>query len=218
LVAYDTNGAVWASNTGGHPGTVLSLQSDGNLVAFDGNRPVWSTGTAFIDDPVCGRLEPGQEMRVDQPITCVNGVKLLLQADGNVVLCHGSKGVWATNTGGKSTRIFAMQGDGNLVAYDANSRPVWASDTGGKPNTSLVLRKDGNLSCNRAEAVSLAVLSRCPRSMTPVLSSFRRPAPRLEPNTRESDRAKIAYAIGGMHEWNRARWADAVNDLAGGGT
>ena len=37
--------AVWASGTFGHPGAYLAMQSDGNLVIYQGSTPLWATGT-----------------------------------------------------------------------------------------------------------------------------------------------------------------------------
>ena len=47
LVLYDWyNQPLWASNTSGHPGATLSVQTDGNVVIYDpSNRPLWATNT-----------------------------------------------------------------------------------------------------------------------------------------------------------------------------
>ncbi|MDO0925309.1 protein kinase [Streptomyces sp. TG1A-8] len=47
LVVYDGDAKpVWASRTSGHPGAVLSLLNDGNVVIRQGGEVVWQTGTA----------------------------------------------------------------------------------------------------------------------------------------------------------------------------
>jgi hypothetical protein len=38
-----------------------------------------------------------------------------------------------------------MQGDGNLVMYNAADRPVWASNTAGHYDAFLVVQNDGNV-------------------------------------------------------------------------
>ena len=53
--------------------------------------------------------------------------------------------LWASNTAGTSAGFTAMQGDGNLVVYDALGNYVWASDTWGNPGAFLVVQGDGNL-------------------------------------------------------------------------
>jgi len=61
---------------------------------------------------------------------------LLVQSDGNVVLNDYPNGAthWSTNTGGKGTAPYhlTLQGDGNLVLYDATSTPLWQSGTAGQ--------------------------------------------------------------------------------------
>jgi hypothetical protein len=41
--------------------------------------------------------------------------------------------------------ILAMQGDGNLVLYNASGTPLWASGTAGMGSSHLVMQDDGNL-------------------------------------------------------------------------
>ena len=49
LVVYNASGAaVWSSVTWGHPGAYLVVQSDGNLVIYDGASPIWATNTNFF--------------------------------------------------------------------------------------------------------------------------------------------------------------------------
>jgi hypothetical protein len=38
-----------------------------------------------------------------------------------------------------------MQGDGNLVVYDASATPLWMSGTAANASARLVLQSDGNL-------------------------------------------------------------------------
>lgn len=177
LVLYMLGGparAVWASNTGGHPGAVAVMQGDGNLVVYGpGGVPLWDSHTGG---------HPGNST-------------LAMQSDGNLVI-YGPGGVplWDTSTyiysvlpapggtrlvAGQSLRSpsgqyqFTMQSDGNLVLYgprgatwashtgeggsfailqptDGNlvvygpSGAGWASTTGGYPGDSLVVQNDGN--------------------------------------------------------------------------
>lgn len=69
--------AIWASNTAGHPGSVLQMQNDGNLVVYaPGHMAIWGTGTD-------GHF----------------GTVLQMQDDANAVLyAPGHVAIWATNT------------------------------------------------------------------------------------------------------------------------
>lgn len=85
---------------------VLIMQSDGNLVIYGpGRRAYWASDTGG---------HPGAFLGV--------------QSDGNIVIYDGGRALWATNT--NVAQRFAMQEDGNLVAYTATGGPVWASNTG----------------------------------------------------------------------------------------
>ncbi|NOT75061.1 MAG: DUF4476 domain-containing protein [Cyclobacteriaceae bacterium] len=60
LVLYNTNSAVWSSNTYGNPNAVLVVQNDGNMVIYVGNRSIWATNTAQqeIVEPVQEFVQP----------------------------------------------------------------------------------------------------------------------------------------------------------------
>ncbi|HEY2353992.1 MAG TPA: CHAP domain-containing protein [Gaiellaceae bacterium] len=77
---------VWQSQTGGHAGAYLALQSsaDGNLVVYSGSaKPLWAT-FGFL---------------ANQPRPTFPGDKLCVQTDGNIVLYSTSGApVWATMT------------------------------------------------------------------------------------------------------------------------
>lgn len=81
------------------------MQSDGNLVIYRGNTPLWNTNT-------------------------FNGEHFLMQRDGNAVL-YGSNGqsLWSSGTHNTGANRIVMQDDGNLVIYNGNNAPVWASGT-----------------------------------------------------------------------------------------
>ena len=70
---------------------------------------------------------------------------LYQQNDGHVVLYHNGVAIWtAVGTYGIGT-TFVMQGDGNLVAYDAAVRPLWNSKTNGHPGAYLAIQNSGNI-------------------------------------------------------------------------
>ncbi len=77
------------------------------------------------------------------------------QGDGNVVLYGPNGAMWASNTGGASTRL-VMQGDGNLVLYN-NYQPVWATgSTGGNSSAVLYVQNDGNVVVYRSNGTTWA--------------------------------------------------------------
>ncbi len=62
-----------------------------------------------------------------------------------MVLYQGLAPIWATNTSGRATSSFAMQGDGNLVLYAASGAAIWNSRTSGAPGAFLAIQDDGNV-------------------------------------------------------------------------
>lgn len=85
----------------------LCMQSDGNLVIWDGPNPIWSSGTW------------------GQP-----GAELFLQGDGNLVLWRNGVAIWNTAVYSGGERVLSMQDDGNLALY-ANGVARWSSIFGG---------------------------------------------------------------------------------------
>ena len=53
--------------------------------------------------------------------------------------------VWWSGTNGRSAGLVGMQGDGNLVIYDAAVTPLWMTGTAANASARLVLQSDGNL-------------------------------------------------------------------------
>jgi hypothetical protein len=94
------------------------------------------------------RLQPGQQLNVNEELTSNNGwLNLVMQGDGNLVLYRTQviQPLWASNTAGQPVSRVVMQGDGNLVAYSPQDVPFWATGTDGNPGASMVLQDDGNL-------------------------------------------------------------------------
>ena len=94
----------------------LVLQTDGNLVIYDGapgQNPIWATGT--------------WNLPTDRRPTHTD-----MQTDGNLVLYNDTnQPAWATGTFGPNyiNPYLEMQDDGNLVIYHNGRTPVWASGT-----------------------------------------------------------------------------------------
>lgn len=97
-------------------------------------------------------LSPGEFLvREDVPgpseLVSTNGrYRLVLQADGNLVLYRKSDGksLWASGTNGTAVRQAIMQSDGNFVIYGFNGA-LWASHTHGRSGCFLVVQDDGNI-------------------------------------------------------------------------
>ena len=83
------------------------LQTDGNLVLYDGQTAIWATGTS------------GQTVS-----------QAAMQADGNLVLVGpGGAVVWEARTGGHPGGRLVLQDDGNAVVYAIDGRPLWSTGT-----------------------------------------------------------------------------------------
>ncbi len=63
--------------------------------------------------------------------------RLVMQADGNLVLYTKNRALWATNTDGNPGARATMQTDGNLVVYTSAGKAIWASSTVGTGNRGL---------------------------------------------------------------------------------
>ena len=102
----------------------LIMQTDGNLVGYEGNAPFWATGTN-------GKTVPVPTGFLSLP-RLAN--KAIMQADGNFVLYAAVNEVqvpvWATNTNGRGGTRLVMQNDRNIVIYNNANQAVWASNTG----------------------------------------------------------------------------------------
>jgi hypothetical protein len=85
-------------------------QGDGNLVLYDGGRPIWASGTAGRMAGVC-----------------------IMQGDGNLVIyTPGGHPGWASNTAGHAGARLIAQDDGNTVIYLPSGQPIWATNTVGQ--------------------------------------------------------------------------------------
>jgi methionine-rich copper-binding protein CopC len=178
VVIYSGTTAIWtAQPTTLLPGQsmvspngdfVLTLQTDGNLVEYNGaGTAVWASGTQ------------------GKTVT-----EMIMQGDGNLVLYGGSTAVWASNTSGNpgaslglqnngalvissgGTQVWTadltvqqngvllpgeaisspngqytlvLQSDGNLVKYNSSGAAMWSSGTAGQTVTQMIMQADGNL-------------------------------------------------------------------------
>lgn len=117
----------------------------------DLNKPVTSgwQGVGRYSYFGSDRLTNGQTMTSGHYILSENvEFALVFQSDGNLVLYHGSKAIWNTNTDGTGANRLKMQTDGNLVLYNS-TRAVWASNTTHNGSSYVKLQTDGNLVIRR---------------------------------------------------------------------
>jgi hypothetical protein len=124
-----------------------SLQHDD----ADGVRSIY--GIPVARDRLYGgaRLMPGQS------ITSTNNrYRLLMQADGNLVLYDAVErsAPWSTKTAGLAAGHVIMQSDGNLVLYDGQGQDRWSTATPGHTGAYLMVQNDGNLVIYRIDGDS----------------------------------------------------------------
>ena len=81
------------------------MQNDGNFVIYRGNKFIWQTKT---------NNNPGAKAEFR-----ANGNFVLLGANNSAP--------FSTNTPNMNGKKLVMQGDGNLVIYNFSGRPIWAS-------------------------------------------------------------------------------------------
>ncbi|GIF18205.1 hypothetical protein BJ973_008832 [Actinoplanes tereljensis] len=173
FVLYHEATPVWWTDTSGRPGSSVVMQADGNLVIYRADGlAIWASNTSgsavdrlvLLDngdlvllgkdgqivkqlyDSVQNILGVSQSLYPGQDLQSSNGhYRLIMQTDGNFVLYLDKKAVWWTDTSGRPGSSVVMQGDGNLVVYDADRAAVWASDTSGTAADRLVLYDNGDL-------------------------------------------------------------------------
>jgi hypothetical protein len=93
-------------------------------------------------------MRPVSSLATGQSLVRSDGVRrLVMQADGNLVLYSGARALWSTGTSRSAGATLRMQADGNLVLYAASGSAVWSSGTSrvGGAGTRLVVQADGNL-------------------------------------------------------------------------
>ncbi|RFU40040.1 hypothetical protein DZF91_19195 [Actinomadura logoneensis] len=88
-------------------------------------------------------LKPGQTLKAGQYLRSTDGrYKLVMQADGNLVVYKGSKSIWSSHTWVKGSAA-TMRTNGDL-AVAKGTHTYWRSHTDGNKGAYLTLRNDGN--------------------------------------------------------------------------
>ena len=85
----------------------VAMETDGNLVMYDVDKPVWGTNTA------------GSGANITE-----------MRDDGDLVIYHeGDKPAWTSRTRGHEGAVLALQDDRDLVVYAADGKKLWSSRT-----------------------------------------------------------------------------------------
>jgi predicted heme/steroid binding protein len=172
LVEYDKSGTpIWASGTD-PAGATAVMQSDGAFVVKDGGGAVvWSSDTAGNAGATVVLADTGQLSVVSSsgtplwagPGELVGGralgpgeslyspsrnYRLTMQGDGNLVLYDASNAPIWATGTNPSGAVAAMQPDGDFVVYDGSNQPLWAANTNGHTGAYLSLLDSGQLAIN----------------------------------------------------------------------
>ena len=92
--------------------SVLTLQTDSNLVYYSNYKPAWYTST------------------VNQSAS-----RLVMQPDGNLVLYNSSNvALWSAQTQGHAGAYLTLQTDGNMVVYSSTNQALWATYSVNSPD------------------------------------------------------------------------------------
>jgi hypothetical protein len=131
---------LWTSRTGGHAGSHLLMQDDGNLVIYSaGKTALWSWKINSTE------MLPGETLTAGHTRLSENRkFRLAMGRDGNLVLKQGNTALWNSHTQGHTGAYFSFQSNGNLVVHSVLGTVLWQSGTHGKM-TQLLVQTDGNL-------------------------------------------------------------------------
>ncbi len=156
FVLYQGTTPLWHTQTNGRAGAVLTLNDAGVLAVLLNGATLWSSQGGSPSPtptptptpaPTSGvtQVKGGTTLAANASVTSPNGRhKLVMQADGNLVLYSSGAAAWATGTNGRTNVKAVMQADGNFVLYQGAS-PLWATNTDGRAGAVLELRDDGAL-------------------------------------------------------------------------
>ena len=135
LVEYDGAASAWATGTN-TTGSTLLMQSDGNLVMYSAGTPKWASGT---NGNTGAYLVLG-----DNGVLSVDSSSGVALWGGVGVLTPGAQlAAGQSITSPNHTYRLTMQSDGNLVEYDG-AASAWATGTNTTGST-LLMQSDGNL-------------------------------------------------------------------------
>lgn len=142
LLATRSWATVWLASARAVPGPWLQLRNDGVLAVYDNtNRLVWTNVAGYVHDRLANgaSLTSGQSM-----VSRYNGYRLLLRADGNVVILN-LKGtvIWQSGTANSGGTRLTVGTNGNLTLTNAKAATVWQTQSVGVKAPSLLLGTTG---------------------------------------------------------------------------
>jgi lysophospholipase L1-like esterase len=123
-------------NVAGH----LAMGNAINLGLFTANGVPPTTSPNRADTLSVGQsLTPGQSLTsVDQRFV------FTLQPDGTLTVKQGATTLFSGGGGGTPSAL-TLEGDGNLIEFDANGAILFQTNTSGQGGQNLVMQDDGNL-------------------------------------------------------------------------
>ena len=96
--------------------------------------------------PGCGILASGASLATGQSVkSCDGRFTLVIQGDGNLVLYQAGVGALWANYVFGTGHTLHMQGDGNLVVYNNIGQARWHTSTHGRNGAYLAVQNDGNV-------------------------------------------------------------------------
>lgn len=107
--------------------------------------PILFTGT-ITSATTPNALYTGERLNPGEQLTSPNArYALVMQGDGNLVEYDAGTPVWASNTAGHPGSDFEAQPDGNFVVYAPGHVAVWESNTNGRIGSVLKIQDDRNV-------------------------------------------------------------------------
>ncbi len=146
-----------ASNPSASPATVrnaiVSNATPSKVTGIPGsgspNLLLYTLGSAPPPPPPppgCGVLASGGSLANGQSLTSCDGrFTLVIQGDGNLVLYQAGVGALWANHVYGNGHTLHMQGDGNLVVYNNIGQAPWHTSTHGQNGSFLAVQDDGNV-------------------------------------------------------------------------
>ncbi|ROP30453.1 NBR1-Ig-like domain-containing protein [Couchioplanes caeruleus] len=147
-----SDGGVFAFGTAGFGGSAAG--SGASMVGVARTGPGYALVdragrvTAFATSGTAPRsvLYPGERLHPGEQLTSGNGrYVLVMQGDGNLVEYDAGRPVWASGTNGRSGAVLEAQQDGNFVVYAPGHVAVWSTGTSGRPGSVLRIQDDRNV-------------------------------------------------------------------------
>jgi len=112
----------------------------------------------------CAHIMPGEGLGRLQPYSsCDNRFRLMLTADGNLVLQQRGAAAYTTlwqtgplvdGTDTTDMRLL-MQDDGDLVVYTSGGQRLWSSGTRGNPGAYILISNNGNMTLRAANGTTV---------------------------------------------------------------